>query len=145
MLPLMILVDQYTKNYVRLLFNNSEVIKINSFLSLISTWNKGISFGLLNEFLYSNLIFLVIGTVIIIILFAIFLHSRNIIITIGSTVVIAGAIGNLIDRLRFGAVYDFINLNVYDWSWPAFNIADSMVCFGVLILFIGELSDKKSN
>lgn len=59
--------------------------------------------------------------------------------------VMGGAIGNVIDRLRFGAVVDFIHAHAYGWSWPVFNIADALIDCGVAILIIDNLRDRDAN
>jgi signal peptidase II len=57
--------------------------------------------------------------------------------------IIGGAIGNVIDRLRFGAVIDFLDFHLASWHWPAFNLADSAICLGVAaMLFDGMLSRR---
>ena len=58
--------------------------------------------------------------------------------------VIGGALGNLIDRLRLGHVTDFIELYHRDWSWPAFNIADSAICVGAVLLILFGLGGRKA-
>jgi signal peptidase II len=57
----------------------------------------------------------------------------------GFALIIGGAIGNMVDRLRFGAVIDFLDFHAKDYHWPAFNIADSCVCIGVFLLIIWGL------
>ena len=56
--------------------------------------------------------------------------------------VLGGAIGNVIDRLRFGAVYDFLYFHVGDWYWPAFNLADSAITVGVVLLVWDSLFEQ---
>ena len=53
--------------------------------------------------------------------------------------IVGGAVGNVIDRLRFGAVFDFIDFYVGDWHWPAFNLADSAIFVGVVLLLFDSL------
>jgi signal peptidase II len=55
----------------------------------------------------------------------------------------AGALGNLIDRLRYGAVIDFLDFYLGSYHWPAFNVADSAICVGVTILFLLNIIDMK--
>ena len=55
----------------------------------------------------------------------------------------AGAVGNLIDRLRYGAVVDFLDFYIADYHWPAFNIADSSICIGVAVLFVLNIIEMK--
>ena len=64
--------------------------------------------------------------------------------------VIGGAIGNVIDRLRFGAVFDFLDFHLAGWHWPAFNVANSAICVGVFLLcidalFLTQASAKKAS
>jgi signal peptidase II len=53
--------------------------------------------------------------------------------------VIGGALGNVVDRIRFGAVFDFLDVHVAGWHWPAFNVADSAISVGVAVLLIDSL------
>jgi len=60
------------------------------------------------------------------------------------SLVIGGALGNLIDRMRFGHVTDFIEVYYRQWSWPAFNIADSAICVGAVLLIVFGLGGRKA-
>ncbi|OAJ33520.1 signal peptidase II [Piscirickettsia salmonis] len=66
---------------------------------------------------------------------------------VGLSLILAGALGNVIDRLRFGYVVDFIDVHVAGYHWPAFNIADSVICIGAVLLIWQQLckSDKSSD
>ena len=59
--------------------------------------------------------------------------------------IFGGAVGNLIDRTRFGSVVDFVDVYFRDWHWPAFNVADSAITVGVALLALGLISDKSSS
>jgi signal peptidase II len=61
----------------------------------------------------------------------------------GIGLVIGGAIGNVIDRLRFGAVVDFLDFHVAGWHWPAFNVADAAICVGVGLILIDSLLGRR--
>jgi len=56
--------------------------------------------------------------------------------------IFGGAVGNLIDRMRFGAVVDFVDVHFRGWHWPAFNVADSAITVGVAVLALGMLADR---
>jgi len=56
------------------------------------------------------------------------------------SLILGGALGNVLDRLMYGAVVDFIDLHYANWHWPAFNIADSAICIGAALIIWGELS-----
>jgi len=57
--------------------------------------------------------------------------------------VIGGAVGNVVDRVRIGAVADFIDVHLGDWHWPAFNVADSAITIGVMLIVIDGLFSRR--
>jgi len=64
------------------------------------------------------------------------MKSQHVLYRVSFALIAAGAVGNLIDRFRFGAVVDFLDFHVGDYHWPAFNVADSSICVGVAVLFV---------
>ena len=135
-----LIADQASKLYI-LSFIGGEPYKVTSFLNFVLVWNRGISFGIMNNdtalspYILSALSLLIVG------LLAFWVrqagNSSALLLALG--VVAGGALGNVIDRLRFGAVVDFIDLHYYAWHWPAFNIADSAIVLGVLFLAFDSL------
>lgn len=102
------------------------------FFNIVFTWNPGTSFSLFRAMGESAPIILVVATGGIIggILYYLFSHAKK--YEYFSLALIAGgAIGNLIDRIRFGAVIDFLDFHIGGWHWPAFNIADICIVVGV--------------
>lgn len=69
--------------------------------------------------------------------------SQHLLYRVSFAMIAAGAVGNLIDRLRFGAVVDFLDFYVGAYHWPAFNVADSSICVGVAILFVLNIIELK--
>ena len=59
------------------------------------------------------------------------------------SLIIGGALGNVADRIRFGAVYDFLDFYYHDWHWPAFNAADSFICIGAFLIIAHSLLNHK--
>ena len=112
-----------------------KIVELTSYLNLVPVWNKGISFGLLAtstpEAIYG---FAGIALLIVFILTYLMIKTNDWFFSIGVGFVIGGAIGNVIDRIRFGAVVDFLDFHLYDFHWPAFNIADSAITLGVLLI-----------
>jgi signal peptidase II len=95
-------------------------------------WNEGISFGLFQS---GNPWPLIIMALVIVVMFSFWvLKSDKWVEIIALSMVIGGALGNIIDRLHFGAVADFLDFHVAGWHYPAFNLADSFITIGVLIL-----------
>lgn len=122
-------------SHERLPFMSHEVLP---FFNLVMVWNKGVSFGLfasnadMTAYILSGLAF-----VIAVCFFIYLLKSSVFIVKAACTLIVAGAIGNIMDRLRFGAVADFLDFHVMGWHYPAFNIADSCIVLGVgLYLFV---------
>ena len=118
---------------------------VTPFFNIVMVWNKGVSFGLLNNGGDYGPIFLVVLSFVITAFFTVWLfrtqsHAQN----FGIALVIAGAIGNVIDRLRFKAVIDFLDFHIAGYHWPAFNVADSCIVGGVILLIIYSLFFEKS-
>ena len=106
--------------------------EILPFFNLTMVWNQGISFGLFQS---GNPWPLVIMALVIVVMFSFWvLKSTKWVEIIALSMVIGGALGNVIDRLHFGAVADFIDFHIAGWHYPAFNLADSFITIGVLIL-----------
>ncbi|ABD44835.1 signal peptidase II [Ehrlichia chaffeensis str. Liberty] len=129
---ILVLVDQLSKWYVMSLVGDTRIIEIFSFLRFSTVWNTGISFGMLHDFMYSNLIFCSISILITFVLFyflVIRLSHR-----LPLAIIIGGSVGNIVDRVKYGAVYDFIDFYINKWHWPAFNLADSFIFLGIIIM-----------
>lgn len=123
-------------------------IEITPFFNLVMVWNYGISFGMLAE--HRQPVLLIILSLAIISVLIVWLYksdSRYLSLALGS--VIGGAFGNIIDRIRFNAVADFFDFHIAGYHWPAFNIADSAIFIGVVLLcahsmFTSQTSTKGS-
>lgn len=138
--------DQLTKWYMLEVVDiaNRAPIDLTSFLRLVMVWNQGISFGMLSQSTYW-LPYLLMGMAIVIstVLARLALKTADGWERFGYALVIGGALGNVIDRARFGAVADFVYFHVGDLGWPAFNLADSAICIGVGLLLIRMLKQPK--
>ena len=133
-----ILLDQATKFLaLRFLQLNTPVPLIKNFLNLTLVHNHGAAFGFFqNQLLLFVLVsFFAIG----LILYNLRNKTNSIILKLSLTLILGGCVGNLIDRLRFGFVVDFLDLRV----WPVFNLADSMITIAALLL-TWELVFKKN-
>ena len=113
---------------------------ITSFLNLVLTCNRGMSFGLFNQGAGLNvLLFSLIAAAIVAVLVYWLSRVESPFLAVSIGLVIGGAIGNVIDRIRLGAVVDFLDFYVGSWHWPAFNIADSAICVGVAAMLLDGL------
>ncbi len=122
--------------------NNPE-IKIFDFFSLVYVWNRGVSFGMFHQLQNSQIIFSIIQFAILLALFFWLYRSQKLHFSCALGLIIGGALGNLIDRVKNGAVADFLDFHLASYHWPAFNLADSSVFIGVMILIFDDLVFKK--
>jgi lipoprotein signal peptidase len=112
-------------------------------LNLTMVWNRGITFGLLNEGGTLGSLILAAVALAVVSALAIWLRraeSRLVAVALGA--VAGGAVGNVIDRARFGAVVDFIHLHAWGWSWYVFNVADAAIVCGVAALVFDGLRSR---
>jgi signal peptidase II len=140
-LAMILLLDQLSKYLI--LTGSAGISYITGFLNITNVWNEGIAFGLFSN-CNGNIIFMFL-TGAIILFFGYLLLKTNIeIMALTYGFIIGGAVGNLIDRIRYGAVFDFIDLHVASFHWPAFNVADSFICVGGTMLAWNLIINKKS-
>lgn len=142
-----LVVDQLSKQLLLsyLLKAGAIVPVIDGFFRLVVVWNNGVSFGLLGG--GRPLPPWVLSGVAIAVCIGLFIWLRRTDRPLsgwGIGLVIGGAIGNVIDRARWGAVFDFADFHIGTWHWPAFNIANSAIVVGVgLMLLDSLLSGRK--
>ncbi len=133
------LVDQISKWLVlEHLDDVQRTIKVTPFLNLVLVWNKGVTFGFMSHSGQAYMPYILIGVAAIIL----FLLGRWLWRT-GSTpvalalgAIMGGAVGNVIDRFRYGAVVDFLDFYYHSYHWYAFNVADAAIVTGVALLLI---------
>lgn len=139
MSSLIALLDQTTKWIVINFLDLHESVQvIPGIVSMTRIHNSGIAFGLFpglpNLFMIITLV-----SMLVVVYFYLSVEPRGVLLTVGCALILGGALGNLIDRFRFGYVVDFINFSF----WPAFNIADSSVSIGVALLLVTFFREKK--
>lgn len=109
-------------------------------LDLTMVWNRGVTFGLFSgEGSWNHLILAVLALVVAGFLLRWLARAENRLVTYALGAVIGGAIANVIDRLRFGAVVDFVDVHAWGWHWYVFNLADAAIVCGVLALVADAL------
>jgi signal peptidase II len=141
---LVIILDQFSKEYfINLLMqNNFFTIHITSFFNLVMVWNEGVSFGLFSAANARIYLIIMAFFVVSVLLFWYRKHQSVKLLNYSLGLIIGGAIGNVIDRLQYGAVADFFDFHLYDIHWPAFNVADMSIVCGVALLSWYELKKK---
>lgn len=138
-----LLVDQISKILVRMYLNlYNDIILIPNFLSLIHVKNDGAAFSMLE----GKTIFFIIITIIVLIGIIYYIKNKNFkkIDYIIYGMLIGGIIGNLIDRIIYGNVTDFISFTILNIPMPIFNLADTFICIGCILMIWREEICKKS-
>ena len=141
----LILIDQLTKSFIETNFNLYESLYINNFFSLTFIVNYGFAFGFLNDPELNQIIIIVIILSVIIYIGILMLINKSKTEGMAFTMITAGAIGNLLDRLLRGYVVDFLDFNIANYHWPAFNLADRYISIGFIVIMINILFRKKFN
>ena len=148
-----VFVDQVSKYFIIEYFNiypelliNDFLYEVNQYLNIVIVWNKGFAFGLFQNNIFSvNIlyIFLIGSVILVLIIYANKLNQKYYFLIFG--LIIGGALGNLIDRILYGAVVDFIDLHYMNLHWYVFNIADICISIGCILLVLAEIRKKPSH
>jgi len=143
-----LLLDQATKLYIdrsMQLFDSIQVLP--DFFNITYVRNRGAAFSFLSDASWRLPFFIGISLVASIAILVAFhkLRDNQKLAQTSLAMIFSGAIGNLIDRVRLGEVIDFLDAHWYRHHWPAFNVADSLICVGVFLLAVDMLlEDKRS-
>jgi signal peptidase II len=141
-----VLLDQASKLLiVRTLEFHESVSVIGNFFEIIHARNPGAAFSFLRDSSF-RLPFLI--TVSVVASIAVVLVYRKLkpeqkLAALSLSLILGGAVGNLIDRIRLGEVVDFLNVHWYQHYWPAFNVADSALCVGVGLLAVDMIREER--
>ena len=135
----LVILDQITKALVINFFNLYDSVALLPMINLTFVVNYGFAFGLLNNpSLNQILVSLVILAIIVYFLYLL-IKTQDKIFQLTLTLILAGALGNFVDRIFRGFVIDFIDIYIGKYHWPAFNIADSCITVGFVVLMINIL------
>jgi len=139
-----VIADQITKFWIHKNLAFMTYLDIFPFFKIVHFQNKGAAFSFLHDAAGWQRYFLITVSMIAIVVIPFFIkkNKKEPLALWSFTFILAGAIGNLIDRIYYGYVIDFIYLHVNDFYWPAFNIADSFITIGAFLLIFDMV--KKS-
>lgn len=139
-----IVFDQITKWLILDAFlPDPSRVEVLPFFNLVLTWNPGVSFGMFGGLGDLGPWILTIFALVIAAVMGVWMMRTNGVWTaLGLSLLVGGALGNVIDRVRFGAVVDFLDFHVLGYHWPAFNVADSAISVGAAVLIIEALFTK---
>ena len=140
-----LVLDQATKWLALRELLGRGAIEVTSFFNLVLVWNTGVSFGFMQGRGELGRWLLIGVAVVIGVALAVWLwRERRPLVQAALWLVLAGAVGNVIDRLRFGAVVDFLDFHLGGQHWPAFNVADSTIVIGAGLLLVDAFMPQRA-
>lgn len=113
-------------------------VRINDYINVVKVVNNGVSFGFFNTLSYGQYILSAITLAIVVFVAYLLFKTDEKYNMVCYSLIIAGGLGNLYDRLVFGGVFDFLDAHLGEYHWPAFNFADSIICIGVFLIILDD-------
>lgn len=144
---LAVILDQGSKLAITSSMQLYQSIPVIPYFNLTYVHNKGAAFSFLSEaggwqrWFFAGLALVISGVIAV---WLARLKSHETLLAAALSLVLGGAIGNLIDRLAYGYVIDFLDVYYQTWHWPAFNIADSAITLGVILMLVDSFGWAKS-
>ena len=141
--------DLITKEAVIAKLSYGEFYPVTSFFNLCHVRNTGAAFSFLsNAGGWQSILFISLALALSVLLIVWLWRERNsssFALPLSLSLVLAGALGNCLDRIARGSVVDFLDFYVGAWHWPAFNVADIAICLGAAILLFSEIFSKRTD
>lgn len=138
---LIIVLDQLTKFWIVSAIRLGQSIELTSFFNLVFVYNPGAAFSFLSDAGGWQRWFFVLLALAVSAWLTLLIrhHAAERLLPLAAAMILGGALGNVIDRIRFGAVVDFLDAHAFGWHFPAFNVADSAISVGVALLVWHQL------
>jgi len=142
---LLVAADQLAKLAAVQFLALNQAVTVTPFFNLVLVYNSGAAFSILSDAAgWQRLVFIAIAVVASVwIVFLLRKYPNHGLFALALSLVLAGAVGNLIDRILVGAVIDFLDFHAYGYHWPAFNVADSAITCGAVLLIWDALRPKR--
>jgi signal peptidase II len=143
-----LLLDQWTKGIITRTFDvHQSTTVVGGLFDLTYVRNSGAAFGLFAS-VDSSIKAVILNSVAVLVFIVVSAYAlrsshKSVRLQVGFALILGGAIGNLMDRVRFGYVVDFLDFSISGHHWPAFNVADSAICIGVALLFLDMLRNEE--
>lgn len=141
-----LVIDQATKVYIdRTMQLYQSIPVVNGLFSITYMRNKGAAFSFLSSFDYRRPFFILVSLVAVVAILVAYrkLRDDQRFAALSLSLILSGAAGNLIDRIRLGEVIDFLDVYWQTHHWPAFNVADSAICVGVALLALDMVLEER--
>ena len=137
----LVLLDQISKYWISTRFGYGEARAVTGFFNLVLTHNQGAAFSFLaSAGGWQRGFFIAIALAAIVVISVLLArHAGEKLFCLSLALILGGAIGNVIDRIAFGYVVDFLDFYVAGWHWPAFNLADSAISVGAVLMVADSL------
>ena len=131
-----VLLDQLSKYWISASFDYGETRAYTGFFNLVLTYNKGAAFSFLASAAgWQRGVFIVIALIAVAVISVLLArHPGKKLFCLSLSLILGGAVGNVLDRIVLGYVVDFLDFHVAGWHWPAFNLADSAITLGAALL-----------
>jgi signal peptidase II len=141
---IVVVLDQLTKFAIGRTFALHESVELTPFLNLVFVYNRGAAFSLLSDASgWQRGLFIAIALAASVwIAWLLRKHAEETLFCLALSLILGGAIGNVIDRLHLGAVVDFVDVHALGYHWPAFNVADSAICIGAALMIWDALRSR---
>lgn len=137
---LVLVLDQLSKAAVLRSLDPYQALPVTPFFDLVLVWNRGVSFGMFaSAGDHGPWLLMALAAAIATFLVVWLCRETRPVTRVALWLVLAGAVGNTIDRVRFGAVVDFLDFHLYGHHWPAFNVADSAIVVGAGLILLDSL------
>jgi signal peptidase II len=133
--------DQLSKHWVLAAYEGMQIPRpVMGGLNWVLVWNRGMSFGVLNhDVWWGPWVLGTVACVLLVILARWLWAATHALQALALGLIMGGALGNIVDRVLHGAVVDFIDMYWQQYHWPAFNVADSAICVGVVLLVLESI------
>jgi signal peptidase II len=141
-----LIADQVTKLVILWTLAAGRVVEVTPFLNLVLVHNPGAAFSFLAQASgWQRWFFIAIAfAAAVLIVYLLRRHPRETLFCFALSLVLAGAVGNAIDRIAYGAVVDFLDFHAFGWHWPAFNVADAAITCGAALLIWDAFRPRSS-
>ena len=142
---LVVLLDQLTKYWISASFVYGETRAYSGFFNLVLTYNKGAAFSFLAAAAGWQRGFFIVIALIAVVVISVLLarHAGEKLFCFALALILGGALGNVLDRMVLGYVVDFLDFHVAGWHWPAFNLADSAITLGAILLVADSFRPRR--
>lgn len=139
--------DQLSKYYIlQFIIEKSGKYTVCQFFNLVAAFNQGVSFSMFDSGgMWGRVILIAFALAVILFLLYWMWSETSKFIKISLGLIIGGAMGNVFDRIFTGAVFDFLDFHIGSYHWPAFNVADTFICLGTILIIIKTLLNRNNN